>query len=373
MKNIKLFALIALVLLMLVAACGGDKAPATQPPAVAGTEPTSVVEQVAVEEGQAPTAEAAPTEEVAATPAAEEELSLNSITEGLALLNSYKSKYTIRFTGKGADGKSIDNSWEMAEEFIHNPRAQRILATSSNSTDGQVTDSARWETITIGQTTYMITQNEDGTTSCLSVSSSEATPPEQSLSPDMWGGVSGAKYVNTETVNGIRAKHYAWKEGSFAGFGWLSGQGETWVAEDGGYVVKQRIEGTGKGFLLGDDTDEGTTTMEYEVTEANGSFEILPPEGCEGPSTDIPVMPIALETMTLGDMISYRSPTPLADAVSFYETEMPANGWQASGEPIETEGFTQLTYTKDNRTATIMLTSDASTNETTVLVQVAKE
>jgi hypothetical protein len=375
MKNVKLFALAALVMVMVVAACGGGQTVATQPPA--DTQPTAVepaaTQPVAVEGGEVATVEVVPTEEIAATAVAEEDLSLGSVTEGLDQLKSYKSSYTIHFTGKDTQGQAIDNSWQMAEEFILEPRAQRILATSSTSTDGQVTESTRWETITIGQTTYMISQEADGTTSCVSISSSEATPPEQSLSPDMWGGVSGAKYVNTETVNGIRAKHYAWQEGSFAGFGWLSGKGETWVAEDGGFVVKQLIEGTGKGFLLADDTQEGTTTVEYEVTDANGSFEIVPPAGCESASTDIPVMADAVETMTYGDMVSYRSPSAFADVMSFYKTEMPAAGWQASGEPMETPGYAQLTYTKDTRTASIMLSSDESTNETTVIVQVTKE
>jgi hypothetical protein len=365
MKNVKLFALATLVVVMVVAACGGGETATTQP--AAGTQPTAVAG------GQEPTLEVAPTMESVATTAAEEDLSLGSITEGLAQLKSYKSKYTIRFTGKDAQGQAVENSWGMAEEFILDPRAQHILATSSQSTQGQVTESSQYEMITIGQTTYMITQEADGTTSCISISSSDATPPEQSLSPDMWGGVSDAQYVNTETVNGIRAKHYAWKEGSFGGFGWVSGKGDTWVAEDGGFVVKQVIEGTGKGFLLADDTQEGTTTVEYEVTDANGSFEIAPPAGCEGPSTDIPVMADAVETMTYGDTVSYRSPSAFADVVNFYKTEMPAAGWEASGEPMEVEGYTQLTYTKDTRTATVMLTSDASTQETTVFIQVAKQ
>lgn len=372
MKNVRLFTLFALVLAMVLAACGGTQTVATQP--AGGSASTAIPQPTAEQGGQAQPTAALPTQETVATAAAEEaDLSLDSVTEGLEQLQSYKSRYTIRFTGKDSQGQAVDYSWEMAEEFTLEPPAQHVVSKSARSIAGQQTEDAQFEFIRIGETTYLISQEADGTEQCVAMSSSETTPPEQSLSPDMWGGVSDAKYVNTETVNGIRAKHYAWKEGSFVVFGWGSGKGETWVAEDGGFVVKQVIEGTGKGFLLADDTQEGTTRLEYEVTDADASFDIVAPENCETPSTDIPAMADAVEKMSFGEMLSYRSPSPFADVLSFYKTEMPAAGWQESGDALQQEGFAQLTYTKDTRTATIMLSLDASTNETTVLVQVTEQ
>lgn len=367
MKTVRVYALAILVVALLaLVACGGGQQKST--PAV-----TAVPNSTAGRVTPAATAVPSPTPGSAATAVSEGDLSLGSVTEGLAQLRSYKSNYTIHFVGKDAQGQAIDNSIGVAEEFILEPRAQRIVSTSSKSVQGQVIESTRTEMVTIGQTFYVSSQAADGKTSCTSLSSSDTTPPEQGLSPDMWGSVSDAKYVNTETVNGIRAKHYAWKEGSLVGFGWLSGKGETWVAVDGGFVVKQAVEGTGKGWLVADQTQEGTTTVVYEVTDANGSFEILPPEGCEGPATDIPIMPDALETMQSGEFVSYRSPTALADVVGFYKTEMPANGWQASGEPTTMEGFSQLAYTKDTRQASVMLSWDSSTRQTTVIVTISKQ
>jgi hypothetical protein len=374
-KHIKWFTLVIVVLAMAALACNAGKAPATEvaataPPAAVG--PTAV-QPTAVAPAETATVEAVPTVAVVTTTADEEELSLESITEGLAQLGCYKSSFTAQFVGKDAQGKAVDNTWVMAEEFILEPRAQHVVYVNSRSSEGRVVESSRMEMMTIGQTTYLITQESDGTTSCISISSTDASPASQGLSPDMWGGVSNAKYVNTETVNGIRAKHYTWKEGSYAGYGWLTGKGETWVAEEGGFVVKQVLEGTGAGFLVADSTHEGTTTVEYQVTDVNGSFKILPPAECEGPSTDIPVLADAVEKMTFGDMISYRTPTSFADVASFYSERMVAAGWQASGEPTEMEGYAQFSYTKDTRTAMVMLTLDTSTQETTVFIQVTKE
>jgi hypothetical protein len=188
----------------------------------------------------------------------------------------------------------------------------------------------------------------------------------------MWGGISDARYVGTETVNGVSAKHYTWKEGSLATFGLASGKGDTWVAVDGGYVVKQTIEATGKGVFLAGTGEEGTTTWEWNVTEPNGSFQIQAPEGCESAAADIPIMADATEKATYGDMISYTSPSAFADVVSFYKTEMPNAGWQASGTPMEAEGFAMLEYTKEERTASLAISLDSSSQKTAVVITVAK-
>lgn len=375
MKKAMLFSAAALVLAIVVAACGGGQPPAVQPTAEPAATQGSVTGQAAatLESTAMQAVEPAPTAEAAPTEAAEEDLSLDSVTEGLDQLQSYKSRYTIDFSGKDGQGQGAEYHWEMEEAFIVDPPARQIIHSSDRLTAGQVVESNRTEIITIGQTNYIIAQEEDGTQSCTSYSSSEANPPDQTLSPDMWGGVSGARYVNTETVNGIRCKHYSWTEDSLAAFGWGLAEGDTWVAVDGGYVVKQAIEGSGKGFLLADDTHEGVTTIDYELTEVNGSFEIAPPQGCEGPSTDVPVMADAKDSMTYGDMISYRTTSPFADVAAFYKAEMPAAGWQESGEAMETPEFVQLIYTKEARTATVMLSFDKSANETAVMVQVAEE
>jgi len=207
----------------------------------------------------------------------------------------------------------------------------------------------------------------------MALSSADVTPPEQALSADMWGSVSDARYVGTETVNGVRAKRYTWKEGSVATFGFAAGKGDTWVAVDGGYVVKQAIEATGKGLFLASADQEGTTTWEWDVTDANGSFEILPPAGCESAAKDIPVMADATDLATVGDFVTYSSASALADVVSFYKTEMPKAGWQPSGTPTEAEGFTMLEFTKDVRTASLSISFDQSSQKTSVFVNVTKQ
>ncbi|MDH4136864.1 MAG: hypothetical protein OEW09_09170, partial [Anaerolineae bacterium] len=295
MKSVKIFVLVVTVLALATLACsigggGGqpsDKGAAT--PASGGG--------VGGEIGTSPTKEtatSAPTPTKAAATSAptseENDLTLSTLTEGLATLKSYKSTFIVKFVGKDGQGQPVNGSLETREEFTQEPRAQRIAVTSMGFSEEQTDQSDMFEMITIGDTSYMVTQDQDGKRSCISMSSDESTKPQQGLfSPDMLGGVSGAKYVKTETVNGIKAKHYAWKEGGLVGLGFTSANGDVWAAVDGDYVVKYTAEATGKDMLFGSTSEEGTITVEYNLTEVNGSFQIEPPADCEAPSTDIPV------------------------------------------------------------------------------------
>jgi len=374
MKNLSLFALVALVLVVALAACGGGKTDvvpteSTSAEGDTGSQPAAATVETRVK------ATAVTVTETEAAPAEETEadLDLDNVSGGLDTLTSYKSVLDMRFSGKNAAGEEAEKSWTMEEEFTSDPAAQHVTMTSSESTAGQTPVVTVWETYTIGQTTYMISTDAAGTETCISISSGDTTPPTQNAGPDMWGNVSGARYRGTETVNGVRAKHYTWKEGWMLTYGYTAGQGETWVAVDGGYVVRQKVDATGKGVFLAGTDEEGTTTWQWDLTDANASFEILPPEGCESAAAGIPIMPDATDQTTFGEMISYVSPSAFADVVAFYKAEMPKAGWEASGTPSEMEGFATFEYKKEGSTASFMISWDESASTTSVIVTVEKE
>jgi hypothetical protein len=377
MKKLRTFAFMALVLVLLVTACGGDGGKGTPTQAVEGPSATSDTSTGVEATAETPAEVIEPTlepvvEEVP-TLAAEDTLNLDSVSEGLSQLNSYKSTLDLHFTGKDAQGQAVDTSWSMAEDFIVEPRAQRILWTGSESKGGEPATVTSWESIAVGGSTYMISTDASGTETCMALTTEDQSAPEQALSPDMWGSISDARYVGKENVNGVETKHYAWNEGAFGVFGLASGEGDTWVAVDGGYVVKQVIEATGKGIFMAGTDEEGTTTWEWNLTDANGNFEILPPEGCESATQGIPMMADAAEKATMGDMMTYTSPSALADVVSFYKAEMPNAGWQLSGEPTVGEDFAMMEFTKEGSTASIMASYDASVQKTSVVITITKQ
>jgi hypothetical protein len=368
MKNVRILMLVVTVLALAALACsiGGGGG---QPSDKGAATPTSS------EGGGGEISTSPPKETATSAPTpAENDLTLSTLTEGLAMLKSYKSTFVVKFVGKDGQGQPVNESWEMREEFIQEPRAQRIAFTSIGLSEEQAAQSGAFEMITIGDTSYMVMQDNDGKRSCISMSSDEATQPEQGLfSPATLGGVSGAKYVKTDTVNGIKAKHYAWEEGGLVGLGFTSAKGDVWVAVDGDYVVKYTAEATGKDMLFGSTAEEGTITVEYNLTEVNGSFQIEPPADCEAPATDIPIMADAKDKSTFGEMVSYTSASAFADVVEFYKTEMPNNGWQSSGEPTEMEGLAMLEFAKDNRKAQVMISHDTDKQITDVVITTSQE
>jgi hypothetical protein len=359
---------ITLALLLALSACGGGES--SDQPSAGGMGTLPAGEQTGAEAASSPAQEAAG----ASAASAEEDLTLSNVTGGLASLSSYKSRFAMGFAGTDAQGQEVDNTWTMEEDVIQEPHAQRTAMTSTESVGGQAGQPGSFEIFTIGEVTYWVSHDADGTVSCTSMSSSEPAAPQQGIfTPDMLGGISDAKYVGTETVNGVRTKHYAWQENTMPLFGFGSVKGDVWVAADGEYTVKYRAEATGKGSFLSTTDAEGTLTVEYDLTDINGSFAIEAPSECQGPATDIPVMADAQDKATFGDTISYSSPSALTDVVAFYQTEMPQAGWQASGEPSNMEGFAMLEFTKEVRTAQLMLTYDTDAQTTSVIISLSQQ
>jgi hypothetical protein len=378
MKNRRMFAMAVIVLALALVACSIGSTGSQETPTASSAAPAA---QTASEATPAPTvqtggeATSAPAQGAATTvpSGAEQDLTVSSVTEGLASLQSYKSTMTMQFSGTDDQGQPVNGSWQTEEDYTQEPQAQRIAITSSGfSTETVQTGS--FEMITIGDTTYMLTQDENGEPSCISISSSEQSNMQQGLyTPDVLGGINDAKYVNTETVNGVQAKHYAWSEGSQSLLGFASSKGDVWKAVDGDYVVKYVAEASGKGALFGATQEEGTISIDYELSDVNGSFTIEAPDSCAGPATDIPIMADAQDKSSFGEMLSYSSPSDFATVVDFYKTEMPNNGWQSSGEPMEVEGLASLEFTKDSRTAQVVITYDSDAKLTSVTVSTSSQ
>jgi hypothetical protein len=95
---------------------------------------------------------------------------------------------------------------------------------------------------------------------------------------------------------------------------------------------------------------------------------IEPPADCQTAAADIPLMADARDKASFGEMQTYTSDSSVEAVRAFYEAEMPANGWQLSGEPMSMEGFVTLDFTKDGRTAQLVLTYDAEARATSVMI-----
>jgi hypothetical protein len=129
--------------------------------------------------------------------------------------------------------------------------------------------------------------------------------------------------------------------------------------------------------------DEGEDVVEEEPTEDLGDDSLETPEaGGDDPLNfddvpdDVPVYDGAevQDLFAAEDMVSFTTTGEFQEVVDFYVAEMPANGWEEDAETTVTmEGLASLGYTKDGRTASLLITLDASSDETLVMILIAEQ
>ena len=366
---------LTILLALALAACGGKgndtppaektaapAAQATAPEAAAEIEPTAAPQK---KPAAVPTAE--PTEAPAATPE-DESLSLASRDTGLDQLTSYRLTWHAEW--KSTDqGKEDQGTWDWTEEYTSDPKAHHLSMSTPDSSDPAKTSA--FEMWQIGDTSYM-KSGEDAECMSFSTEGAENDIQKGTFNPSMLGSIEDAKYVGRETINGIPTKHYKYntKTGLLTGRGDV--KGETWVAIDGGYVVKDTVtwQGGGGFFGLGSATATGDGSWTWELADVNQPFEIKPPADCEGSQLDLPIMADATEKSRFGDMLSYKTAGKPADVATFYKDELAAAGWKADGEPTEMGDVVILNFIKDAQRLNAMIS--ASDGATQVVVNVTK-
>jgi hypothetical protein len=89
----------------------------------------------------------------------------------------------------------------------------------------------------------------------------------------------------------------------------------------------------------------------------------------QGPA-DIPVYADHTNLFATAEVVSYTTSGTFDQVSEFYKTEMPNNGWTQSQDAISMAGMLVLTYTKDNRTATVTVTDGGAGGGITVAVAI---
>lgn len=384
MKHFYLALVAALLSAAMLVGCGG-KAPAAAEKAAATAEKAAATaqkaaEQLAQQAGAAKTPAVATAKPAVATtkpPAAtvkpetaEETFSVESRDAGLEKLKTYRAQW--RSEWKATESGATERvTWEWFEEVARESQAHHWGSKMADVTNNKVFDVEVWR---ITEETYILTKDDAGKQECLFMANEAESSPFTAglLSPNMFGGVSDAKYVGPATVNGIKTKHYKYDEkaATLAGFGKVSG--EIWVAEDGGYVVKDVVAWQGAAGLFGSSTKAaGAGTWTFEVLEANRPLTIQPPEICTKNKADIPVMPDAQETTRIGPALTYTVAARPEAVAKFYQEKLGDAGWQLAGEPEISDEFASLNFTREGRTAQI--TAMFADGKSQVMVAVSQE
>jgi hypothetical protein len=191
--------------------------------------------------------------------------------ESLAALHSFRQKTVLEFTSE--DGLTSKATYE--GRVITEPKALHSVLWIEGRGVGQLPTN-QVEVIWIGEKVWV----KAGRQPWIQV---PASAVESHFSGEVIGveellpRIHGARRVEPDaTVNGIPSKHYVYDAVSLdAEAGMLQAQGDVWVAQDAGYVVRLTLRG--QGTYYGIYGSSGSLNLVYDLYDVNAPIDIAPP------------------------------------------------------------------------------------------------
>ncbi len=374
---------------------GGEEEPTPRPTQEADDaeeEEADVEEDTAVEDEPEVTATEEPAVEATAVP--ESPTAEPAAEEGGLLSDLFPQSLKVSDTVQEFD--TLDSyQMEMTISTTVTETTQVIRATILVSTDppqSQMTFAFEGFADMAGMESMSMTQIEDTSYmnmpefGCISMTASEAEDAfaESLDANEFLEDIGEAELVGEETINGIETLHYTFDETAIQDetTQFNSAQGDVYIAKEGNYVVRFRIEGEGNvsdlGMALGEEGTEtqeaiGLMVVQMDLTNVNEPVSITIPAECENSGladADYPVLEDAYESGSFGGIVTYKTNTPFADAVAFYQESLTAEGWvYQEAESFIMEGSTALMYfDQGDRSLTVTITEDTGTEAFVVVI-----
>jgi hypothetical protein len=245
------------------------------------------------------------------------------------------------------------------------------------------------ETYQIGQDMYMSLGEEAG---WMRVATDDS-PLESSMlgilsNDDIFGNLNDLKRVRPDQrVNGVDSRHYQFDERALSAavqaFGNdITAKGDIWVAKDGGYVTKyvltMQFKDNSEAGSMGGYLVEGAVEMAYEVKDVNTDFTIELPDDITAGSTltgfegqTFPLPEGSRIQAASNDFTMVEADAAGNEVAAFYEEALPALGWTKDEQGSMSFGdMTSLTFTKDGKQLTLVISADPQTGKTQVMASV---
>jgi hypothetical protein len=375
--------ILVLGLALTLAACGGEPEPAA--PEASPQAPESSPQSPAAQPTTAPAAEPTntpiPTAPPAPTAASVEDLDLGNLAD-LSDLSSYRSSMRVAVSGTTA-GEPVDDAIDLVVEYTADPPAQRIVMSGAGFDETEGMDSI--EMYQVENMTYMKLGEE-----WLSMPSTEAIGADAMvINPDdVLGDTCGWESQGRAEYEGVDAYHWTLSQDDLeacmtaedlAEIGDIDeASGDLYVAVEGNYILYMNVAFAGANLNanLGSETEtleQGRMEITFEMTDVNVPFTIEVPEEAAasgGLPEDLPAPDDAQDVASMFGMITFNSPSTPQQVAEFYQAQMPANGWTETSFE-EMSGLYMLEYTKDTRTASLMINTDDETGLTSVLITIS--
>ncbi len=370
MKRIYWMITLLLLFSLALAACGGGEEPAptvaatavppaeaeapAEAPAEAEAEaPAEAPAEASPTEAAEPTAAPVPAEEPEAAPISFADLNFSGKSDDL---ESYRYEMIMTISGVNDAGEPVSQGMTMQMAFIKDPAASSIVMVSDGIADME--DMGSIEMVQIGNTSYMV-MPEMG---CLALPAEEEDLMQSSMADEftpeaMFNDLEKLDLVGDDEINGIPVLHYTYDESAIpAGEaqGITKANGDIFVAKDGGFLVRMVSDMEGDStFMEGfEGIKDAVMHIEFNMTDINAAFEILPPAGCEGQGPDaeppFPVLEDATDLFNFPGMMSYSTAVSAEDAITFYQEAMAEAGYTfAEDESFITTGLANLVFNSE--------------------------
>lgn len=373
-RSVVVVALVAL--LASVLSCGlfgGDDPTATPVVRSEATVAEAAATPTAAAPTQAPTAAAPTATTAAAEPTAtavaevaDEEVDVPSL-EALEGVDTYEASMVMRLTR--SDDETVITAVEMAVKVDRLSSAQHVTMTSSE--EGQ--DPMSIQMVTIGEDSWMSFGDGWMHTKTDDESVGAGVEDFMMVGSSVLDSVDNPELVEKgEVVNGVTTDHYRFEESGLAGMEFMfisQASGDIWISQEGEYVVRMTMDGTGT--MPGDDDTEVATAMDmtWELLSVNQPLTIEPPAGFSAEDM-LPIMEGALTTsnyFSTSDMAMYEVKATAEEVLQWYKDTLTADGWQLESED-EMEGMSSANYSRDDASLGIMVLPSETEDAVSVMV-----
>ncbi|WP_322817231.1 hypothetical protein [Chloroflexus sp.] len=367
----KILTLITTALVLLLAACGGGATSSSQPtPTTEEARPTRTPRPAgnATSPTSAPTT-AAPTTSGSTTTEKPPVLSTNTDLSGLGNVRiEMKMEGTAQESGKDAEPFNL-----LLQQIILTNGDRSLTIENTSPESGLV----RIANIQIDDQVYQYVEDSNQPY-CLAMGDMDLFNGSM-LTPDtLIGSLSDAQLVERGVqINGFTTDRYTFTISEQTANYQGQSKGEIWVAQNPAVVVRHIGELTG--IITNIAMEEGVTPFpgqlsnirwEYNVTQLAANTGITLPETCaqqQSAGADIPLPANISNKVQMGDLISFETTDSPDKIVSFYQTEMVAQGWQAGGVSQYGSDY-QLSFSKDGRNVSIFVSVVDNKTSVTILL-----
>ena len=203
--------------------------------------------------------------------------------EGLASLNSYRLKMRTLTTGPTA--QDYNESITTTSYNQNGDQSYTKVEITKSSAEEPTKKTSISEEYRLGQKHCQRTTSDGETNSEVS----NTTPMQQTTTDVMFGlfdmsiVTKDAKFVGAETVNGIPSNHFTFTVSGLgtSGAEVTKSQGESWVAQDGQYLLKYQVTLEIRSGPAGDaNAQVSHIEIQTEVSEINTAITIQMPPDC---------------------------------------------------------------------------------------------